>query len=289
MGKVWTEVILGAHVSAADGTHLRRSTATLSLIAGSIVLLFSGCTTLPSGRAWGESATIRPGWTSIRVAARDAALDPWVWVPVVGAAAFQVNGFDRKVSNWAREHTPVFGSQDGAEDWSDDLRSAAGLTALATLLATPSGAEPDEWVVNKAKGGAVEWLAVGATSLVTGALKKVTDRERPNGTDFESFPSGHTSSAAVLGRLAEFNLGSVAMNSSAMRTANIAIDAIVIGTGWARVEAGEHFPSDALVGMALGNFMASFFTRAFLDAGTLNSIALDVIDGEAVLRWSVRF
>jgi hypothetical protein len=261
----------------------------MSLIAGGIVLLFCGCTTLPSGRAWGESATIRPGWTAIRVAARDAALDPWVWVPVAGAAAFQVNDFDRRVSDWAREHTPVFGSQDGAEDWSDDLRSAAGLAALTTLLATPSGAQPDEWVVNKAKGGAVEWLAVGATSLVTGALKNATARQRPNGMDHESFPSGHTSSAAVLGRLAEINLESVDVNSSARLAANVAIDAIVIGTGWARVEAGMHYPSDTLAGMALGNFMASFFTRAFFNADTRNAIAVAGIDGGTVLRWSVRF
>ena len=280
---------LGAFVSAPDGKRVRHTTGSLSLIAGIFVLFFSGCTTLPSGRAWGESATIRPGWTHIREVAKAAAIDPWVWVPLAGAAAFQLNDFDRRVSNWARTHTPVFGSQEGAEQWSDDLRSAAGLAALATFLATPSGVQADEWVANKVKGGAVEWLAVGATSLVTGTLKDATDRERPNGSDLESFPSGHTSSAAVLARLASFNLESLDINSSSGRTADFTLGAIVIGTGWARVEAGEHYPSDTLAGMALGNFMASFFARAFLDTETRNTVAVEGADGGAVLRWNLRF
>jgi membrane-associated phospholipid phosphatase len=280
---------LRAFSSAPDGKHMRPSRGWFTTIAGSAVLLLSGCTTLPTGRAWGESATIRPGWAAIGVAAKDAAIDPWVWVPLASAAAFQFNDFDRKASNWARSQTPVFGSQEGAEDWSDDLQFAAGLAALATLLATPSGSQAGEWLANKAKGGAVEWLAVGATSLVTGALKTATDRERPNETGNDSFPSGHTSYASVLGRLAEFNLESLNMNSGASRAANITLDAIVIGTGWGRVEAGMHFPSDVLAGMALGNFMASFFTRAFLDGKTRNSIAVAGVKGGAVLQWRVCF
>ncbi|MBD3343874.1 MAG: hypothetical protein GF401_02280 [Chitinivibrionales bacterium] len=31
-----------------------------------------------------------------------------------------------------------------------------------------------------------------------------------------------------------------------------------MGTGWARVEAQKHYPTDVLVGAALGNFCATF-------------------------------
>jgi hypothetical protein len=34
-----------------------------------------------------------------------------------GAAAFQIDDWDHRASDWAREHTPVFGSQRDAERW----------------------------------------------------------------------------------------------------------------------------------------------------------------------------
>ncbi|MFL6547345.1 MAG: hypothetical protein ACJ8OJ_01540, partial [Povalibacter sp.] len=115
-----------------------------------IVLSTTGCASLPDGRGWGQDATLTPGWTRVREAATDAAKDPWVWAPLVGAAAFQIDNFDRRTSDWAREHTPVFGSEHNAEQWSDDLRNASAIAEYVTILATPSGDEPGEWIVNKA-------------------------------------------------------------------------------------------------------------------------------------------
>ena len=34
--------------------------------------------------------------------------------------------------------------------------------------------------------------------------------------------------------------------------------------GWARVEAGGHYPSDVLAGAALGHFLTSFICKAFM-------------------------
>jgi membrane-associated phospholipid phosphatase len=39
---------------------------------------------------------------------------------------------------------------------------------------------------------------------------------------------------------------------------------IAVAEGWARVEGGVHFPTDVLVGEALGNFVARLFHDAFL-------------------------
>ena len=259
------------------------------LVALAVALPCGGCATLPTGRAWGADATTRPGWERVRQAAADAGRDPWVWVPIAGALAFQVDGLDRRTSDWAREHTPVFGSTQDAERWSDNLRAASGFMMLGTLIATPGGDDPGEWTVNKLKGGAVELAAVGATSLATSVLKNTAGRTRPDGSDDESFPSGHTSSAAVSGRLAKANLDSISMNDAARRAADLGIDVTVIGTAWARVEAGAHFPSDVLAGMALGNFLAHFATEAFLDPGSSSSITLTPVDGGAQLSWNVRF
>ncbi|MET0988599.1 MAG: phosphatase PAP2 family protein, partial [Steroidobacteraceae bacterium] len=231
---------------------------------------------MSSARGWGADATVRPGWTRVRDAARDAVTDPWVWAPLAGAAVLQIDHWDRRSSDWARKHTPIFGSEQNAEDWSDTLRTGSIALPLITLLATPGGDEPNEWLIDKAKAGAVEAAAIVATNLSTAGLKNAADRERPNEHDRKSFPSGHTSTAAVAGRLAAINLDAIEMDASLKHTANIGIDAVVLGTGWARVESGWHYPSDTLVGMALGHFFASFITRSFLQSPEVQPFALAV-------------
>jgi len=264
--------------------------STKYVLAGLCVLLFApGCATLPSGHGWGADATLSPGWDRVKQAAITAASDPWVWGPLAGAAVFQLDDLDRRTSDWAREHTPVFGSQKNAQDWSDNLRSAASVAGLATLLATPSGGDVGEWITNKVKGGLVEVAAISATTLATTTLKSATDRQRPNAAALESFPSGHSSSAAVHARLAMFNLDSIDMNPTLRTTADIGLHAISFGTGWARIEAGWHYPSDTLAGMALGNFFAAFFTQAFLGDDGSRTLCLSTTDGGALLAWQWNF
>ncbi len=278
----------GSHSRApSNAVRMQRIGYLFSVMAVSLVA--GGCSTLPSGRGWGAEATIRPGWEQVRHAVVDAAKDPFVWLPAAGALAFQINSFDRKTSDWARENTPVYGSTENAERWSDNLRTACGFAMAGTLVATPSGTDASEWFENKLRGGAVELAAIGATSLTTTILKSSTGRTRPNGSNDESFLSGHTSSAAVSCRLAKINLDSIEIGSGARLAMDIGLDVTVIGTAWARVEAGAHFPSDVLAGMALGNFFGRFVTDAFLGEGAHQSVALTPMEGGAQLSWTIRF
>ena len=253
--------------------------------------MLAGCGTLPSGRGWGEDATWRPGWERVRASAADAARDPWVWAPLAGAAVLQIDDLDRRTADWAREHTPVFGSQRSAEEWSDDLRAASVLAHYATIVATPGGDEFGEWVANKARGTLVGVAAVSSTVLITRSLKTSVGRERPNGQDDESFPSGHSSTSAVHTRLASRNLRSIDMSDGARRGLDIGLHALTIGTSWSRIEAGWHFPADTLFGMALGNFMASFVNDAFLglDAAPTVSISVTAMPDGAILQWRTRW
>ena len=253
-------------------------------------LLLAGCGTLPDGKGWGEEATLAPGWERIQTSAVNAAKDPWTWGPLLGAAAFQIDNFDRRTSDWAREHTPVFGSQRSAEQWSDDLRSASVYANRITVLATPSGGEAGEWLLNKVKGALVGVAASSATGQITSAMKEGFDRERPNGLAGESFPSGHTSSSAVHTRLASRNLQSIEMSDGTRAALDVGLHALTIGTSWARIEAGWHYPADTLFSMALGNFMASFINDAFMGLSAPNSsLALQPVDGGAVVQMHLRF
>ena len=253
-------------------------------------LSLSACGTLPSGKRWGEDATLLPGWERVQTSAINAAKDPWTWGPLLGAAAFQIDNFDRRTSDWAREHTPVFGSQNSAKDWSDDLRSASSVAHYATILATPSGDDPGDWFLSKAKGTLVSAAAVATTGQVTNFLKGRTDRQRPNGADGESFPSGHTSASSVHTRFAARNLQSIEMSDATRTTLNVGLHALTFGTSWARIEAGWHYPSDTLFSMALGNFIASFINDAFMGLPDSHaSLAVQTVEDGAIVRWSARF
>jgi len=253
-----------------------------------MAMVVAGCGTLPDGRIWGEEANWCPGSARLKSAAVVAATDPWVWAPLAGAALFQIDDWDRRVSDWALRHTPVFGSAADAAEWSDDLRDASVFAHWATMVATPGGSDPQRWVLAKAHGALVDAAAVAATVGVTRGIKTSVERRRPNGIDSESFPSGHTSSSAVHTRLASRNLRWIAMDPPLRRALDVGLTVLTAGTSWARIEAGVHFPSDTLFSTALGNFIASFVNDAFLGTDPAGvTLGLQSLPEGALLVWRV--
>jgi hypothetical protein len=230
---------------------------TRAALAAALCLL-AGCASPPQGSRCGAGP--EPAWQRAGEAARRSIADPHVWLPLAGAAALQLDGdWDRDASDWARERTPLFGSQDRAERWSDDLRNAASGAWLASMAAADPG-DSAQWAANKARGIVVDVAAVAATSLTTGTMKSGANRGRPNGQDERSFPSGHASSAAVYSALASRNLEYAPLSSGIRVTLDAGLDALSVGTAWARVEAGWHYPSDVLFGMALGRFLGTWLS-----------------------------
>lgn len=71
---------------------------------------------------------------------------------------------------------------------------------------------------------------------------------------------------------------------------NAGLTAMTIGTSWARIEAGWHYPSDTLFSLALGNFLASFVNDAFLGLlPTRSALRLSATHEGATLQWHARF
>jgi hypothetical protein len=64
----------------------------------------------------------------------------------------------------------------------------------------------------------------------------------------------------------------------------------VPGTGF-RVEAGAHYPSDVIVGMAIGDFFGAMFDDAFLGDGFSDHLALVIVPvpGGGEFVWQLRF
>jgi hypothetical protein len=242
------------------------------LITCSILILFSGCSTLPNGRAWGEDATLWPGLPRIRSAALHAIQSPVTWIPATGAVVFTLDHLDQRLSDWASEKTPIFGSVDSASKDSNYLLETTIAGALLTGLAAPSGPDP----INKVKGLGVEVAAGAASAAMTGLLWTGVDRERPNGLANRSFPSGHTSGAFAAAGIGGENVESLPLSDGVKTGLRAGFEVLASGTAWGRIEAKEHYPSDVLAGAAVGNFFSIFIVDAFLGLDKNSPVGLSV-------------
>jgi hypothetical protein len=176
----------------------------------------------------------------------------------------QIHDMDKRISDWASDNNPVFGSNKNASNWSNYLETTSGAVYFTTVMATPSGKDTSDWLKAKAKGLAIGVAASGITGKSTSLIKGLTKRTRPNGANDKSLPSGHASGTAVFTTLARRNLDSIPMSQESRLFADIGIIGLAAGTGWARVEAKAHYPSDVLAGYALGHFFSAFINDAFL-------------------------
>ena len=245
-------------------SRVKRPSLIILLAMASITLPLTGCGTLNNGRGWGQDAIYPVDLKKIPRAALNALVDPQTFVPAAGAIVFGLSKWDKKVSHWATDHNPIFGSTKNAEDDKLYLEIPLYTEVFITALATPSGDDSKDWVYSKVKGiaveGAAELLTAGATSL----LKDTTGRTRPNGGS-HSFPSGEASAAFSSVALSNRNLDSIELPQEVkipLKVVNILMGTSV---AWARVEAQAHYPSDVLAGAALGNFLSATVHDSFLN------------------------
>jgi membrane-associated phospholipid phosphatase len=240
---------------------LKRSNLMVLFVVIFILFAVTGCGTLSNGRGWGQDAIYPVDLKQIPRAALNALLDPQTLVPATGALVFGLSKWDKKVSHWATEHTPIFGSTKNALFLEIPLYAETFITALAT----PSGNDSKDWLYSKLKGiaveGAAELVTVGATSF----LKDTTGRTRPNGSSNKSFPSGEASAAFSSVALSNRNLDSIELPQEVRIPLKVVNILMGIGVAWSRVEAGAHFPSDVLAGAAIGNFLSATVHDSFLN------------------------
>jgi membrane-associated phospholipid phosphatase len=243
---------------------MRKFCPTTKLIAVAfVVFTMTGCGTLQNDRRWGQDAIYPVDLKRIPRAAFNALVDPQTLIPVAGAVVFSINGYDKKVSNWATKHHPIFGSEQNARNASDYLSIPLPVEAVVTALATPSGDDAKDWASSKLKGIAVEGAAVAVTEGVTSLMKDTINRTRPDGRG-ASMPSGHSSLAFSVATLSNRNLESIPLSQEVRLPLQIGNILLATSVAWARVEGRNHYPSDVLVGAALGHFLSAFIHDAFL-------------------------
>jgi membrane-associated phospholipid phosphatase len=189
---------------------------------------------------------------------------PETWVPAVGALGLQIGSADQKLSDWAVQRTPVYGSRRRADRTSDILLAGSGAVWVASGFATPGGPEITEWMVSKFQVFGIEMGAAVITRGIVGDLKAGTDRTRPNGANQSSFPSGHASGASFYMTVASRHVGTFGWSPGWTTAAQFGLGTVAAATAWARVEAQHHYPSDVLAGLSIGHFFGAFLTEAFI-------------------------
>lgn len=85
--------------------------------------------------------------------------------------------------------------------------------------------------------------AVALTYGYTAVLKETVGRERPNGEDQKSFPSGHTSNAFAIATVVERHCG---------RTGGLVAYPLAAFVGFTRIRQNKHYLSDVFAGATLG-------------------------------------
>ena len=195
-------------------------------------------------------------------AAQEAWQSPATWVPAAAAATFWITGADTGVSDWARQQTPVFGSEENAGKWSNDLRFWANRLMNVSQVAYFIDAEETSRPLRQALLG----HAAAITATEAGLwIKKTTDRTRPSGAaNSPSFPSQHAARSFAYTATTQQTFIAANRDDAFSKSIMALSWATSYGTAWARVEAGAHYPSDVLAGAALGNFTAIFLQKVLL-------------------------
>ena len=217
-----------------------------------------------NGRTWGEDAKFLPGWERIEKAAIKAATSPETWVPLSSAFIIQLTNTDAQIARWASQTNPIFGSQENADRFSDYSLYFSRMAYYSSMVLTPGGKSFDQWFSSKLKGAAIGLASTQVNERSVSYIKHEGERLRPDKTDYLSFPSGHTSKVAVHNMLTLRNLENSNFCSCARTGLHIGLSTVTLTTAWSRIEANRHYPTDVLIGAAIGNFLGSFINDAFI-------------------------
>lgn len=199
--------------------------------------------------------------------------------------------FDGEVSDKASEENYLFGSQKNADNISDIL----GLSLIpfmiysSTLTNTPLKGDQTNFG-QKSKLIGFQSLILLTDFFVVGLLKNSSGRLRPDKSDLQSLPSGHSSISAGLSRAIYNNVE----NSKYKNTAYgkfLQISAVTIAgiVAYARVEALKHHLSDVFLGHAIGAFISDFMYKSFLDSKTDFNTSLFVNEDRQGIQLTYHF
>ena len=163
---------------------------------------------------------------------------------LVGGGATGIGAlFDDEVANWIADPEHGF-----ATSLEDGAAPAAVGAAVAVLFATGRAVDAPRY-----RAMTYDWMhAFLINAGYTTLLKEAVRRERPNGEDDLSFPSGHASNAFALAAVAERHYG---------WKAGLPAYALAGAVAVSRLQRNKHYLSDVMAGATLGYIVGRTVVR----------------------------
>lgn len=196
----------------------------------------------------------------VKKAFYDSVSSPWVWAPTGAALALFLSDQDGKVTDFASDHRPIFGSVESAKTYSDIITFGyfPAVATLTTGMRVYQNEPRSYWKYPS-------FLASpAATYGVNVALKNGSGRIRPDSSNDLSFPSAHTSLASAMSHTTDLNMRHSSIKKHA-KWFTIINEMLVVSVAWARMEARKHHATDVLVGYSLGRFFSGFVNRLIFE------------------------
>jgi membrane-associated phospholipid phosphatase len=135
------------------------------------------------------------------------------------------------------------------EDTWKDISDVGAYGLMGTALLLPTARKDWDGLQQAA-------FSIGSAEVITLVGKSLIDEERPDNSDDDSFPSGHTASA--------FSSATTLHRRYGWKTGFPAY-AVATLTGVARERARKHHWYDVVAGAAIGGLTGWYFTDAFND------------------------
>ena len=121
-------------------------------------------------------------------------------------------------------------------------------------LALPITALSSTYYMNDTNGTKSFLKSYFTTISMTYVIKEISQKPRPDGSDYLSFPSGHTSSAFAGASFIHFRYGF---------KYSIPLYLLASFTGYSRVESKKHYVEDVLAGAGLAILSSWYFTPSY--------------------------
>jgi hypothetical protein len=235
-------------------------------------VFLSACSIIPPASRWKETAVTNLQKTD-------------VWMPTVAAILVRVE--DNHISHYAREKTPVFGNQQAAENFSKQGKTASKQIAIASAVV--AGLQGDDIIDSMSEQLIATGYMLDTSSLVVSGIKNVSNRERPDGSDQLSFPSFDAMEAFSGAQFTSENMHRQGWFGDQQWLADTLLYGNASAVAWSRIEAGRHYPSDVLVGAAIGNFFASWAQSLWVDKTDHNVLTIMPTQNGICMNLSINF
>ncbi len=167
-----------------------------------------------------------------------------------GLSSLLVHQFDEELQDYAQtngllpERLAQFGDLYGGT-WS------ALILPVSVIITSKSSNDTNKEMLQKLDYSVSALVANGITTIL---LKEIIGRKRPNGEDYRSMPSGHSSNsftvAAVVNEIYGKEAGAVAYLLAGI-------------TGISRIHHNKHYLSDVLIGAGFGIIIGRGFAKTY--------------------------